>query len=133
MTLLSRDAIFEADDRPTEDVEVPEWGGSVRLRCLSGRERDKFEASMVKMKKGGKQEDNFENLRARLVALCIVDENNVRLFQSSGDVIKLGEKSAAALSRVFEAAQKLNGMTSADVEELTEDFEEAPDESFDSA
>ncbi len=47
MNLLPRDLIDGADDLPVEDVEVPEWGGAVRLRTLTGSERDGFEASVV--------------------------------------------------------------------------------------
>lgn len=131
MALLSKEAILAADDRKTEDVSVPEWGGEVRIRALSGRERDEFETSMVKLN-GNKREENFDNLRARLVSLCVVDENNKRLFRGDKDVTQLGNKSAAALQRVFEAAQKLNGMSDEDVEELTESFDKTPDESSDS-
>ena len=48
MTLLSKTAILCANDLQTEDVEVPEWGGAVRVRSFTGRERDAFEASMVR-------------------------------------------------------------------------------------
>ena len=48
MSLLSKTAILTANDLQTEDVEVPEWGGAVRVRSFTGRERDAFEASMVR-------------------------------------------------------------------------------------
>jgi hypothetical protein len=35
MTLLSKSAILCANDLQTEDVEVPEWGGVVRLRSFT--------------------------------------------------------------------------------------------------
>lgn len=127
MALLSREQILESNDIETRDVEVPEWGGSVRIRMLSGRDRDAFEASTVETK-GNKRVQNLENLRARLVALCVVDENGALLF-SKKDVHHLGLKSAAALDRVFSACRELNGMTEADIEELSEGFEEDPNES----
>ena len=40
MTLLSKSAILCANDLQTEDVDVPEWGGTVRVRSFTGRERD---------------------------------------------------------------------------------------------
>ena len=127
MALLSRDEILSKDDRKTEEVHVPEWGGSVLVRSLSGRERDAFEASTVKTK-GNKQEQNYDNFRARFVALCVVDEHGKPLFASKHDVMLLGNKSVAALQRIFNKAQEINGMTEQDVEDLTESFEEAPDE-----
>lgn len=124
MALLSRDQILAADDLKTEDVEVPEWGGSVRIKMLTGTERDKFEASTVEVR-GGKPQQNLANLRARLVSLCIVNEDGERVF-SKGDVAALGMKSASALERVFQACSKLNGISDADVEELTEGFDDDP-------
>lgn len=113
MTLLNRDAILTADDLQTEDVQVPEWGGTVRVRSLIGSERDAFEAHVA----GDGKKANLDNLRARLVALTIVDDKGERVF-SDGDVKKLGMKNAAALNRVFDAAQRLSGLTEADVEEM---------------
>jgi hypothetical protein len=34
MTLLSKTAILCANDLQTEDVDVPEWGGAVRVRSF---------------------------------------------------------------------------------------------------
>lgn len=36
--ILSLDEIVEADDRKTETVKVPEWGGAVKIRALSRRQ-----------------------------------------------------------------------------------------------
>jgi hypothetical protein len=125
MTLLSKSDILNADDRKTERVEVPEWGGSVLVRSLSGAERDKFESDSVDQKTGKTKTENF---RARLLSLCIVDEDGKRLFESRGDIAMLGNKSVAALQRVFNKCQELNGFSEEDIEELTEDFDEDPDE-----
>jgi hypothetical protein len=126
MALLNRDQILAAEDRKSVEVDVPEWGGSVLVRTLSGRERDEFESSTVRTR-GGKREENFANFRARLVSLCMVDERGERLFKTRNEIDMLGNKSVAALQRVFDAAQKLNGMSEEDVEELTESFDETPD------
>lgn len=133
--LLSRDEILEADDLETEDVPVPEWAPKtaknrddykVRLRMLTATDRDKFEASTVETK-GGKQKQNLANFRARLVSLCIINDNGEVMFNPA-DIPALGKKSAKALGRVFDACQKLNGFTEADVEELTEGFDDVPAE-----
>jgi len=44
LTLLTKDAILAAEDAVFEDVHVSEWGGTVRVKALSGLERDRFEA-----------------------------------------------------------------------------------------
>lgn len=123
--LLSREQIIGAEDRPTQDVEVPEWGGTVRVRALSGTERDAYEAGIVQIRGDGSRSFSLANARARLAALSIVDEANERMF-SEADVAVLGAKSAAALERVFDVARKLSGLTEEDIEELVEGFESAP-------
>lgn len=116
MTLLSKAQIFAADDRKTEDVEVPEWGGTVRLRGLNGTERDAYEASMQKQV-GGKQVQDLRNFRARLVALAAINEDGTPLFEQN-EVAALAKRSSAALSRLFDATCRLSGITDEDVKDL---------------
>lgn len=123
MGLLGRDAILAANDLPSLDVDVPEWGGTVRVRMLTGAERDAFEASTV-VQKGKDIRTNLVNLRARLVALCVVGDDGQRLF-TEADAEALGQKSAAALNRVFTAAQTLNGLTEEAAREAREQFRSA--------
>lgn len=122
MAFLTRDQILQANDRPTKIVPVPEWGGDVIVRGLTGAQRDKFEQDSVE-RKGDKIETNLINMRARLVALCVVDENNQRIFQD-GDVRELGRKSASALERVFDVARELSGLKTQDVAELAENLDD---------
>jgi hypothetical protein len=126
MALLSRDDILNAQDIDTQDVPVPEWGGTVRLRCLSGTERDKYEDSLAKMR-NGQAVPNIVNARARLVAWSVVDSDGRRIF-SDGDILRLGSKSGRALDRVFEAACKLSGISENDLEEMTEGFTDGQSE-----
>jgi hypothetical protein len=116
MPILKRDDILKVADLPREEVHMPEWGGSVLVRGMTGSERDAFEGSIVELK-GNKSSVDMRNIRAKLVALTVVDEAGERLF-SQADVELLGGKSAAALQRIFEVAQRLSGLTQADVEEL---------------
>jgi hypothetical protein len=124
MTILGRDAILQAQDISKELVHVPEWGGDVYVKGMTGAERDKFEASLISSKAGGKQV-NLSNVRAKLASLTLCDEGGNLLFTET-DVRELSKKSAAALQRVFETAQKLSGLGEADIEELSEGLEENP-------
>lgn len=109
---LSKADILGADDLPREEVPVPEWQGTVFVRTMTGEERDGFEQSIIDGEKR-----KLDNIRAKLAALTVVDENGERLFEE-GDIAELGKKSAAALDRVFAVAQRLNGLTGEDVESL---------------
>lgn len=124
MPLLGKAAILAANDLKFEDVEVPEWGGTVRIRVMSGLERDAWEASFLTAAlagKGGGLAGSMQNVRARLVAQTAVDEAGERLF-SDADMTDLGKKSAAALDRVFAVAQRMNGLNERDIEELGKVF-----------
>lgn len=111
--MLSKDQILKADDSKTIEVDVPEWGGTVLIGTMSGFARDQFESAIIG-KNGGV---NATNIRAKLAASTLIDDKGNLLFNDK-DVAALGKKSAAALDRVFEAAQKLNRISEADVEDL---------------
>lgn len=111
MPALSKAAILAADDKKMVDMEVPEWNGSVKIRVMSGTERDRFEAEFV----GGNK--SVDMVRAKLVAKCLCDEDGTRLFTEQ-EIPQLGEKSAAVLDKLFTACMKLNRFTKDDVEEL---------------
>jgi len=118
---LSRDDILKAADNDPEEVEVPEWGGTVLVRGMTGRERDAFEVSMMTPGRGGKRVLDPANVRAKLVARCVVDDDGGRVF-TDADVAELGGKSAAAIDRVYAVAARLSGMSGEDQEDLTRDF-----------
>jgi len=124
MSLLSFDQIVGKDDISHTDVEVPEWGGSVRLQQLTSGQRDAWESKFVVNK--DKPERYLNNLRADLVARCLVDEDGKRLFPDA-KVPKLAEKNPVVINRLFEEARKLNGLSEADVDELEKNSESAPD------
>jgi hypothetical protein len=103
MKPLDRDSILQAKDRAPVEVKVPEWGGAIFVRPMSGAERDGFEAEMVG------QGNRMTNLRARLAVRVVCDAEGNRLFKDE-DAAAVGERSAAALDRIFRAAQKLNSL-----------------------
>lgn len=115
--MLSKDDILKADDLAKETINVPEWGGDVILRTMTGEERDSFDSEMIRDEK-----KTFKNIRAKFLALIICDEQGNRLF-SDKDVEALGRKSGAALDRLFSAGQKLNKLTDDDVKELEGNLE----------
>jgi hypothetical protein len=46
--VLTKEQILSADDIKTETVLVPEWGGDVIVRGLSGVERDAYEMAVYR-------------------------------------------------------------------------------------
>ena len=115
--LLNKAQILEVKDLPFLDVDVPEWGGTVRIQGMKAADRDSFESSIYKTV-DGKPVLQHENFRAKLLARCLVDENGERLF-SEKEIEELGSKSAKVVQFLFDEAQKLNG-TSKEEKEVIE-------------
>ncbi len=122
---LGRAAILGAQDLPTEEIEMPEWNGWVRVRTLTAAERDNFETEVMQ-RNGRDVRTNTRNIRAKLVAATVIDEEGAPVF-SLADVEALGAKSAKALDRIFAKASELAGMRESDVKELAENFGATPD------
>ena len=110
--VLSRDSILACDDAKLERVEMPEWGGAVCVRTLTGAERDVFEKRAMSDGKVA-----VDQLRAVLVVMTAADAKGAALF-TMADIVAVNGKSAAALDRIFTVALRLNGMSAAEVEEL---------------
>ena len=121
MAFLTRDEILKAEPTlPREEVAVPEWGGSVLVWGLSGKDLDAHELSrqIPDPANKGKTITNNINVRAAMCAECVRDESYVRLF-TVADIVALGEKSGVALTRIAEAAMRLNGKSTEAVEGIT--------------
>lgn len=110
--MLSKKQILEAKDLPEQVVKAPEWGGDVTVKGMTGTQRDAFESSIIT---DGKID--MRNMRAKLVAASVIDDKGDLMFDED-DLIPLGRKSAAVLDRIYAVAQKLSGITDADIEEL---------------
>jgi len=120
MAALDKATILNTDDLPREELDIPEGGGSVFVRTMTGTERDAWEQSIVS---GGKTD--LTNIRARMCVRVLVDTEGNRIFDDT-DAKQLGRKSSCALDRIFAAAQRLNGLSNDDVEELEKNSGASP-------
>lgn len=112
---LSLQEILDAKDEVIEKVPVPEWGGDVFVRSVSGTQRDAFDQSQYEDAVDGKV--SMKNFRAKVVALGLCDEEGVPLA-GQDKVMALGAKSCVALSRVFDVSKRLNGIGDDEVGDL---------------
>src|SRR5690242_13439236 len=116
MKILTREALLGATAPPQEHVALPELDMQAIVRGMTGTERDAFEASCIEGR-GKKRDFNMNNLRAKLVAYCCIDEKGQRLF-TEADVQSIGNVRADIVDRLFTVAQKLSGITQEDADEL---------------
>lgn len=115
-TLLTRDQILREDKMPTEIVDVPEWGGAVKLGAISANERDELDQLAMKFNADGSRETHIKTKRCMLVAMCLVDQNGKRLL-GRGEWPTFGKgKDPRVIDRLFKACQRLNGLDKEEAE-----------------
>jgi len=119
MSILTKDAILGASDLPSEDVPVPEWGGTVRIAVMSGLMRDRF----IGMQGAGNVP--YSEFLARMLVVTAVDEADQPLF-SEADVEALRGKNKQILDRLVEVALRINGMAPDAVETAGKNSDAAP-------
>jgi len=98
--MLNRDSILKKTDLKTVTVDIPEWGGKVKVMELTAYRREKLETGYAKSK------DMIKSLYA---VYSVVDDKNDLIFKDD-DAKMISEKSATAVERIFIAAEKLNKM-----------------------
>ena len=107
---LSKAKILAAKDvKLSAAIPVPEWGGDVFVRTISGTERDAFEDAY--------SENRMKQFRVRFLAMTLADENGERLFLDA-DMDALGGKSSVVINRLFDVAWKHNALSNESVETL---------------
>ena len=114
--MLTKTAILDADDLPREEVEIPEWGGSVFVRTMTAAEKVAFSIE---------NEDNPGDFLSRLAAIATCDAEGNLLF-TADDVAALGAKNGVAVERIADIAQRLNGMGAKAQEELEKNLPSGP-------
>jgi hypothetical protein len=109
---LSKKAILAAKDTKLKGpIPVPEWGGEVYFRTISGAERDQFEDSYAEQK--------MKAFRSRFLVMTLADESGERLFEDK-DIDELGKKSSVVINRLFDEAWQHNAFTQEAVDALGE-------------
>lgn len=119
MAILSKAAILAAVDLKTEDVDVSEWGGTVRVAMMSGKARDDFYAQQ------GDEKVAYSLFSARVLVATVVDEDGQPVFEEA-DIEALRAKSQAAMDRVLAVALRLNGLGPTALEEAEKNSDAAP-------
>lgn len=112
-----RDLILAAPDASHEDVHVPEWGVTVRVKGMTASERDDFEASRI-TRKGKRSDVNMRDFRSALLVRVLADPETDELLFTPGDITRLGQKSAGVIDRLYDKAAELSGISDEDAEEL---------------
>lgn len=86
---------------PSDDLDIPEWGGHVRIVGLS------LAAWLALIDKYREEPGN--RLMYEMLAQCVFDEDNEPMFEDAAVVSALPASHMPVVMRLIEAVQALNG------------------------
>lgn len=116
-----RQAVEAAKKAPKiETREVPELGGTVYLRGLTGKQRDIWEQSCIT---GEGKNRHLRNVRGKLLARCLCEPDGKRAFVDA-DAEWLGDLPGHIIGPLYDVAAQLSGISDqakADLEKFSED------------
>ena len=109
--LLGKSVLLQRPSLPTEDIELPEFGGTLRVRAWTGEDNDAFG-------KAAKACEFDGGMFAAAVAVSAINESGDRMFDMNGDVKRIAEAwPKPALERVWRVVSRMNSLTKAGAEE----------------
>ena len=116
MTLSIKD-ILAADDRRPVKVDVPEWGGHIWMRPISGKQRDKLTT----------YQSDFpdETGHEFMVLLAMCQEDGTPIEFDELDVQDLKDKNNSVIVRLAEMAATLSSVSPQAVKETEKNCEAA--------
>lgn len=109
--LLTKEQTAQRPSLPHEDIDVPEFGGSMRVRAWTGAEYDEFGKAIKDVTYDGA-------MYAAAVAVSAVDANGESLFDVSVDVERVsGMFLKTTLERAYDVIRRLNKLGKEGVED----------------
>jgi len=133
--MLTREELLKKEKLKIVKVKFDEKN-FVYVRQMTGREREQFEGLLVKkISKGGKVVDyqqSMEDFRAKLAVNCLCNTKGVNLMQPEDYATLSQNMSASRLTKIADAAGKLNGITDEDKEELVKNSDSVQDDASNS-
>lgn len=107
---LTREQIVAAATAPdARTIDVPEWGGPVRIRAMSYDQREDFTRQAEALKDSPSPNAGLMTAFLRLVLASVVDGDGNRVFKPTDEAL-LRSFNFAGYRRVLVEVQKFNGM-----------------------
>lgn len=105
---LSRDDVLNVPDVQVEEVDVPEWGGTVLVREMTTAEVENMSVR-ASSRDGKLSVEGITGMRAQVVGWCLVDENGSPLLDKE-DIEELNKRSNKVIDRLFTKIMSLTGI-----------------------
>jgi hypothetical protein len=117
MEFLSLGAMLDAEDTTYSVVNMPEWGGKVRLGSLTA-------ADMMEWLEANESAKKTAGLR--LIVKSLVDKDGKRVGNDEA-IHKFAKKNTKAIDRLIKEILKLNGLDTKTQADAKNDSSETPD------
>ncbi|MDR5825791.1 hypothetical protein [Caballeronia sp. LZ043] len=117
--MLNRSQIFATNDLKSEVIDVPEWGGQVKVVVMTGLARDAFQKANSEAPRG------VSFFEGTLIVATVVGDDDQPLF-TEDDIPLLQQRSAAVVSRIAAVAMRINGLGVKATEDAEKNSEAAP-------
>lgn len=101
--LLNKQQIKDVNDLPSIIVDMPEWGGEIKVRTMSAKDRIDFE------KKNATSKTELETMINLIMFSCVNEDNSLMFDKDDYDF--LASKSAKSLMRIFNEAVKISTLS----------------------
>jgi len=126
--ILNRESLLKKENLKKEKVNLGK-GEYVFVRQMTGRERDRFEQSLLKEVIDNKGKSEFkrslDDFRAKLAVHTVCDEGGNNLLRPEDVSILSQNMSATRLELIVNKAQELNKISEEDRENLIKNSEAA--------
>ncbi len=96
---------------PVADELIPEWGGHVRFRGMTAKQRLDTQIAIRKAQADEAGDGAFERVLVDMVMCAIIDDNGAPMFTAcDADRAIFGGFDARGFGKALAAVQRLNGM-----------------------
>lgn len=104
--ITNANTILQKDDFHYEEIEVPEWGGTLRLKSLSGTER----TAIIKLL--NQKKDTADGVYEKAIIFSAVNADGGKIFEDNASTLAiLQSKDAAVTQRIGAEVMKLSGLS----------------------
>lgn len=123
---LTRGEAVDVDDTELLMVEVPEWGGCVYLKGLTGEESVMY---AEQTEKAAKKQEVWKEEMLWLLSRTILDGNKEPLFPGEQGIKDLAKKNGVVLGKLYNLALRLSILGDAELAELVKNLKAAQEDS----
>lgn len=119
---LTRDQILSNKSFRSKTIQIDEWGGEVRLKAISGAEREALEDAVYERIGDKLQVKKGASLLTALLLRSMCDDDGNRLFQD-GDIEFIRGIDSVTLNKLFKVAADVNGLSGEEEREIEKNSE----------